>query len=92
MHRSLQRNALEGSLPPALSGASALRVLQLDDNRLNGSLHLHTLPGAVREVGLRGNALTGGVPAGLDRAAPDLRWGGGGRASWQRSLAGTVVF
>jgi hypothetical protein len=73
--RSLQRNALEGTLPAAWASAPRLQVLQLDDNRLSGALPAAGLPRAAREVGLRGNALEGGVPAGLAAANPALRCG-----------------
>lgn len=64
---------LEGSLPAAWAAVPALRVLRLDDNRLNGSLAAAALPGRVQELGLRGNALEGGVPQGIKRVAPELR-------------------
>jgi hypothetical protein len=75
--RSLQGNALEGSLPTSWAAAPSLRVLQLDNNRLNGSLADAALPRGVRQVTLSGNALEGGVSPALAERFPDLRWGQG---------------
>jgi hypothetical protein len=74
--RSLQGNALQGSLPASWAAASSLRVLLLDDNRLNGSLGAAGVPAGVRRLGLRGNAFEGELPPSLSKS-PNLRRGAG---------------
>jgi Leucine rich repeat len=65
--RNLQGVGLVGTLPATLQGLEALKVLNLANNRLNGSLpsswgSLHSLP-ALQQLNLAQNQLSGGLPS-----------------------------
>lgn len=68
----LHANQLSGSLPPELTNLNALRILDLGTNALGGSIAVLGGMPALRQIDLRENQFSGGVPGSLGNNLPFL--------------------